>query len=225
MTAANLRPAGRLDVISDAICPWCWIGKRQLARALDALAAEGLTFAVHWRPFQLNPDMPAAGVERAAYRTAKFGSLERSRELDAQVAANGAAVGLEFRLERQARTPNTVAAHRVIRLAGENGVQDAVVEALFAAYFRDGRDIGDPTVLAAVAGGAGLDPAVTAVHLASDAGLAEVLEEDRMFRRAGISGVPSFALDGHVLFSGALPAEQMAGAFRRALHILRERAA
>jgi predicted DsbA family dithiol-disulfide isomerase len=111
----------RIDVVSDAICPWCWIGKRHLEGALARLADEGERFAVRWRPFQLNPDMPREGVERSAYRAAKFGSIERSSELDAQVAAAGAAAGLEFRFDRQRRTPNTVDAHRLIRHAGEIG--------------------------------------------------------------------------------------------------------
>ena len=220
MTAAPTR----IDVVSDAICPWCWIGKRHLEGALARLADGGERFDVHWRPFQLNPDMPREGVERDAYRAAKFGSLERSRELDAQVAAAGAAAGLEFRFDRQRRTPNTVDAHRLIRRAGEAGppAQDAVVEALFRAYFVEGRDIGDAAVLAEAAAEAGLEGA--AAFLASGGGEAEVREEDAGFRRLGISGVPSFALAGHVLFSGAVPAERMAEAFRRALEILRERA-
>ena len=229
MAEATARPAAgalsRIDVVSDAVCPWCWIGKRHLEGALARLADGGERFEVHWRPFQLNPDMPPEGVERAAYRAAKFGSLERSRELDAQVATAGAAVGLEFRLDRQRRTPNTVDAHRLIRHAGAVGGparQGTVVEALFRAYFHDGRDIGDPAVLAEAAAEAGLDDG--AAFLASGEGAAEVREEDAGFRRLGISGVPSFALAGHLLFSGAVPAERMADAFRRALAILRERA-
>lgn len=215
----------RLDVISDAICPWCWIGKRNLAGALAQLAEEGERFEVHWRPFQLNPDMPREGVERDAYRVAKFGSLERSRELDAQVAAAGASVGLEFRHDRMRRTPNTLDAHRLIRLAGESGpdLQDRIVEALFRAYFHEGRDIGSRAVLAEIAAGAGMDRAEAAAFLDSGAGEAEVRREDLRFRHAGLSGVPTFALEGHVLFSGAMPAERMALAFRRALSILRER--
>ncbi|RAI56295.1 disulfide bond formation protein DsbA [Roseicella frigidaeris] len=218
------RAASRIDVVSDAICPWCWVGKRNLRRALDLLAAEGEAFEVHWRPFQLNPDMPPEGVEREAYRAAKFGSLERSRELDAQVAAAGRAAGLEFRHALIRRTPNTVAAHRLIRLAGETGpaLQDRVVEALFQAYFHDGQDIGDRAVLAAIAAGEGLE---AGAHLMGEDGRAEVLAEDLGFRRAGISGVPSFALEGHVLFSGAMPGERIADALRRALAILRQHAA
>jgi predicted DsbA family dithiol-disulfide isomerase len=198
-------------VISDAICPWCWIGKRQLDTALTTLRQEGLRFSVHWRPFQLNPDMPAEGVERSAYRAAKFGSLERSRELDAQVAEAGRAVGLDFRHDRMQRTPNTVRAHRLIRFA-EGPLQHALVEALFRAYFHEGQDVGDTAVLAEVAAGVGLD---AAEFLAGQEQEEQVRAEDAYFRRIGISGVPSFALEGRVLFSGAWPADRMAELFAR----------
>jgi predicted DsbA family dithiol-disulfide isomerase len=201
----------RIDVISDAICPWCWIGKRQLDTALTTLRQEGLRFSVHWRPFQLNPDMPAGGVERSAYRAAKFGSLERSRELDAQVAEAGRAVGLDFRHDRMQRTPNTVRAHRLIRFA-EGPLQHALVEALFRAYFHEGQDVGDTAVLAEVAAGVGLD---AAEFLAGQEQEEQVRAEDAYFRRIGISGVPSFALEGRVLFSGAWPADRMAELFAR----------
>lgn len=223
---AQAAAPSRIDIVSDAICPWCWVGKRNLEAALAMLAAEGESFEIVWRPFQLNPDMPAEGVERAAYRAAKFGSETRGRELDAQVAAAGHAAGLAFRHDRMLRTPNTIDAHRLVRLAGEHGPvrQDAVMEAIFQAYFHDGRDIGSRAVLAAIAGEAGLDAAEVAGYLASEAGAAEVRAEDAGFRQGGLSGVPTFALDGHVLFSGAMPPGQIAVAFRRGLAILRERA-
>lgn len=216
-------PSGTIDVISDAICPWCWIGKRNMEAALAELGEQGLHFAVRWRPYQLNPDMPVEGVERAAYRTAKFGSLERSRQMDARLVEAGKVVGLDFRFDRMIRTPNTVAAHRVIRLAEAAGRQDAVVEALFRAYFNEGRDIGDHAVLAAVAAEAGLDG--VAAMLASDEGTQEVLAEDMAARRAGLDGVPSFLMERHLLFSGAMPGPNMADAFRRAHAILSARAA
>jgi len=206
-TGNRMEDARRLDVISDAICAWCWIGKRQLEAAL---AMMDRPFTVHWRPFQLNPDMPAEGVERAAYRAAKFGSLERSREADARVAEAGRAVGLEFRHDRMLRTPNTVKAHRLIRWAGPK--QNALMEALFQGYFQDGQDMGDDATLTALVAGVGLD---AAAFLASTAEDAEVRAEDAQFRRIGISGVPSFALDGRVMFSGALPAVSMVEAFSR----------
>jgi predicted DsbA family dithiol-disulfide isomerase len=219
------RDLNRLDIISDVICPWCYIGKRQLELALPELAAEGLTFAIHWNPFQLNPDMPAEGRDRMVYRMAKFGSAERCAEIDANITGVAAKLGLEFHLDRQSRTPNTVAAHRVIWLAGQHGVQDAVVEALFNGFFCQGRDIGDAATLADIANGAGLAGTLIQAMLASDDGLEYVLRGDAMARNAGISGVPSFALAGHVLFSGTQPAAQMVASFRHAHDVLSRRAA
>ncbi|MBV8408868.1 MAG: DsbA family oxidoreductase [Alphaproteobacteria bacterium] len=222
---AEATTIGSINVISDAICPWCYIGKRQLERALDLLEKQHLEFAVSWHPFQLNPDMPREGVDRAQYRLQKFGSAERSRQLDQRITDTAATVGLEFHLERLTRTPNTLNAHRLIRLAGQKGVQDGVVEALFEGYFCNGADIGDPAVLAELGAAGGLDRAEVAAMLAGDSGTREVLAGDRMARNAGISGVPSFALQGHVLFSGAVPAEEMAAAFHKAWDILKNRAA
>jgi len=210
-----------LDVISDAICPGCWIGKAQLDAALEELKQDGLEFRIRWRPFQLNPDMPAEGVARDAYRAGKFGSLERSRELDAQVADAGRAAGVTFRHDLMTRTPNTIAAHRVIRAAEEAGVQQAVVDALFHAYFQAGRDIGDAATLDEIADAAGL-PGMAAM-LAGDDHRDAVLAEDMAARRGGISGVPSFLMDRHLLFSGAMPAHRMEEAFRQANAILSAR--
>ncbi len=211
---------GRLEIVSDAICPWCYIGKRQFDRALPRIAAAGIRLAVHWRAFQLNPAMPVTGMARAEYRAAKFGSLARSAELDAQVTAAAADAGLAMRLDRIARTPNTVDAHRLIGLAARTGGQDVIVELLFAAYFIDGRDISDPAVLLDCADRAGLSREETAAWLAGDAGRAEVVAEDAGFRAAGLSGVPTFILEGHVLFSGALPADIMAEAITAAAKVL-----
>lgn len=218
-------PVGRIDVISDAICPWCYIGKRQLERALDILASNHCSITVAWHPFQLNPDMPLEGVEREKYRIAKFGSLERSKQLDQRITETAATVGLEFHLEKLTRTPNTVNAHRLIRFAGQKGVQDAVVEELFEGYFCKGADIGDAKILADIGAEGGLDRAEVLAMLAGDEGRKEVLAADQMARNAGVQGVPSFALQGHVLFSGAVPAEEMAQTFRRAWEILKNRAA
>jgi predicted DsbA family dithiol-disulfide isomerase len=212
-----------IDVISDAICPWCWIGKAHLDAALAELRQDGLEFRIRFRPFQLNPDMPEEGVERDAYRAAKFGSLERSRQLDAQVADAGRAAGLAFRHDLMRRTPNTIAAHRVIRAAEQAEVQEAVVDALFRAYFQQGRDIGDAAVLDEIAAVAGL-PGMAAM-LAGDDHRDAVLAEDMAARRGGISGVPSFLMDRHLLFSGAMPGPRMAEAFRQADAILSGREA
>ena len=154
--ASGAKATLAIEVISDAICPWCWVAKRRLDRAIAALAPD-ITASVAWLPFELNPEMPKAGVDRRAYRSAKFGSWQRSQALDAQVAAAGRSDGLVFNHDRMERTPNTVDAHRLIWLAGQHGKQDAIVEGLFAAYFNEGRDVGDATVLAEIGASVGLD--------------------------------------------------------------------
>jgi predicted DsbA family dithiol-disulfide isomerase len=200
-----------IDVISDVICPWCFIGKRRLEKALAGRPA-----TVRWHPFQLNPNMPREGVDRKTYRVQKFGSWERSRELDAQVAAAGLGEGLAFHFDRMARTPNTLDAHRIIWLAGEKGVQDAVVEALFRAYFTDGLDLADRSTLARVAAEAGLDREEIDGLLAGDEGLAAVRAGEEQARRLGVSGVPFFVVNGRVALSGAQPPEQFLAAFEQA---------
>ena len=214
-------PVGmRVDIVLDAICPWCYVGKRQLERALAVLAAEGLSFQVHWNPFQLNPDMPKEGRDRAAYRAWKFGSAEKSAALDQRITDAAAAVGLGFRTDLMTRTPNTIDAHRLIWFAGQNGDQDAAMEAVFKAYFIEGRDIGEPAVLVDCAVQAGLPRRQTAEFLAGDVAAAEMAAADRAAREAGVSGVPSFFLDGYSLFSGTMPGEIIADAIRRGRDIL-----
>lgn len=200
-----------IDVISDVICPWCFIGKRRLEKALNGRPA-----SVRWHPFELNPDMPREGIERKAYRIKKFGSWERSQELDADVAAAGQGEGIAFNFDRQSRTPNTLDAHRVIWIAGERGVQDAVVEALFQAYFTDGHDLSDRGTLAGVAAGAGLDRAEIDELLASDKGLDVIRAAEEQARRLGVSGVPFFVVNGRVALSGAQPPELFRQAFEQA---------
>ena len=215
----------RLDVYSDVICPWCYIGKQHMQMALRALEAEGLRFDVGWRPFQLNPDMPAGGVPRDEYRRAKFGSLERSRQLDAQVAEAARAAGLEIRHDRMQRTPNTLDAHRLICWAATQGGQDQLVDGLFAAYFVEGKDVGDRDTLVELAGAAGLDRKAAADYLAGDAGRREVLAEDEAVREAGLTGVPTFVLDRHVLFAGAVPPDVFAEALSKAQRVISNHAA
>jgi predicted DsbA family dithiol-disulfide isomerase len=221
----------RIDIVSDVICPWCFIGKRHLEQALAMLEQEGLHFSVHWNAFQLNPDMPASGASRLEYRIAKFGSLAKSQALDARITETAAGAGLDFHLERLTRTPNTVDAHRLVMLAGQlepqtrAGLQDALMEAVFRAYFIDGRDPGDHAVLADAAVSVGLERDPILAFLASGDARDAVLTADMSARGAGVNGVPSFFLDGHGLFSGALPAEAMADAFRRAHQVLAAQAA
>ena len=202
-----------IDVYSDVICPWCFIGKRRMERGL---ALAGMSATVRWHPFELNPDMPREGVERRAYRVKKFGSWERSLELDAQVGRAFAGEGIVFNPEGMARTPNTFDAHRVVWLAGEKGVQDAVVEALFRAYFTDGRDLSDRATLATVAVEGGLDATEVDELLAGDRGAAEVRRWEQKGQRLGISGVPFFVISGKVALSGAQPPEMFRRAFEQA---------
>lgn len=202
-----------VDVISDVICPWCFIGKRRLEKAL---AAHGGPAKVRWLPFQLNPAMPTEGISRREYRTRKFGSWERSLELDAAVAAAGQAEGIPFVLDRIERTPNTLDAHRLIWLAGTEDVQDAVVEAIFRAYFTEGRDISRrPTLLDVVAEG-GLDRRKAEVMLDNDGGMEAMQEADEQARRFRVEGVPFFVINGSLTLSGARQPEAFLEAFRQA---------
>jgi predicted DsbA family dithiol-disulfide isomerase len=203
-----------VDVISDAICPWCWVGKRRLEKAVAAVAGTH-EVAIRWHPFQLNPNMPPEGMERRAYRTAKFGSWERSLELDARLAAVGAGEGIEFVFDKIARTPNTLDAHRLIRLAGGHRVQEAVVEALFKAYFTEGRDISNRGSLLDVAAEAGLDRDRAGAELAGDGGLAEVRAAEGEARRLGVEGVPFFIVNGELALSGAQEPPTFLAAFER----------
>jgi predicted DsbA family dithiol-disulfide isomerase len=225
----TLNPAAaagtRIDIVSDAICPWCYIGKRQMERALATLGREGLSFSIHWNPFQLNPDMAKEGVDRAEYRAWKFGSAAKAAALDARIVDAAAQVGLEFHPERIKRTPNTIDAHRLIWFAGQKDAQDETMETVFRAYFIDARDIGQHSVLADCAAAAGLDPREVTAFLSGELADKEMRAADQAARQAGVSGVPSFFLDGYGLFSGAQPADAMANAFRQGNKALRERAA
>lgn len=191
----------RVDIVSDVICPWCYIGKRRLEKAL-ALRPE-VSIDTSWRPFQLNPDIPAEGIDRRAYLAAKFGGSAHAERIYANVTEAGASVGIPFAFDRIRRTPNTRDAHRLIRYATAQDRVDAVVEALFQGYFTAGRDIGDRETLAEIAGEAGLDAGETAKWLASPAEVEQVLAEDRSARRLGINAVPCFIFEGQYAVSGA----------------------
>jgi len=202
-----------VEVVSDVICPWCYVGKRRLEQAAT-LVGHDLRLSIRWRPFQLNPTMPKGGLDRRIYRTAKFGLWERSQAPDAHVAAVGREAGITFRHDLMTRTPNTFDAHRLIWLAGQDGKQGEVIEALFRAYFTEGRDIADPTVLADVAEEAGLARTRVSAALEHNAGATEVAEEEAQARRLGIAGVPTVLIGGTPIFSGALKAEVIAAKLR-----------
>jgi predicted DsbA family dithiol-disulfide isomerase len=198
-----------IEIASDVVCPWCYIGKRRLEKALESLKGE-VEARIEWLPFQLNPGMPAGGMARADYRRQKFGSLEKGRALDARVAQEGAGEGIAFAFDRMQRTPNTIAAHRLIDLAQKQGKGDAVVDALFRAYFEEARDIGDESVLKEIAERAGV------TGQADEKILEDVKEKEERVRDLGISGVPTFIFDRTSGLSGAYPPEQLAQAIREA---------
>lgn len=203
-----------IEIVSDVICPWCFIGKRRLEKAL-ALLGDEVEVEVAWLPFQLNPGMPAEGIARADYRRAKFGE-QRSRELDARVAAEAAGEGLAFTLERQARTPNTFAAHQLIDLAQERGAGEAVVEALFRAYFEQARDTGDREVLREIAAECGVAPEELQARWADEADRRRLADLEERMKALGISGVPTFIFGRRLAVSGAQPPETLAAAIREA---------
>ncbi len=199
--------SGPLSIVvySDVICPWCYVGKRRLEAALSGPdVPEQVSFA--WRPFQLNPDMPAEGITRAEYRMRKFGA-ERAAELDRNMTETGREVGIDFAFDRMQRTPNTRLAHRLIWEAGRQGRQDGLIDGLFRAYFEDALDIGSADVLTRLAADAGLDAAGAAEALGGDDSLQAVVELEEQGRRMGIQGVPFFVLLGKYGISGAQPPE------------------
>ena len=188
-----------LDIFSDTICPWCFVGKRRLSRALAARPQPRM--AIRWRAFQLNPGMPTDGMVRERYIDAKFGSPERAKRIYEAVSAVGASEGIQFNFEAIKRTPNTILSHRLLRRAGKEDKQDALLEAMFQAYFVEGRDIGNAQVLGEIGELVGL--AGSGAYLAGTEGLEEVRAEDSLARRQGINGVPCFIFNYRFLLSGA----------------------
>jgi predicted DsbA family dithiol-disulfide isomerase len=201
-----------IDVISDVICPWCFMGKRRLEKAIAAHQHE---VRVRWLPFQLNPTMPKEGISRREYRTKKFGSWERSLELDARLIEVGKAEGINFAFDKIERTPNTLESHRLIWLADKEGVQGAVVEALFRAYFTEGRDISNRQRLIDVVADAGLDRGKAEDLLKGDGGLEAIREAEELSRRFRVDGVPFFIINGKITLSGAQQPDTFLAAFRQ----------
>jgi predicted DsbA family dithiol-disulfide isomerase len=191
----------RIDIFSDTVCPWCFIGKRRLERALGDDLPEDLE--IQWRAFQLNPEMPAEGMDRRAYLEAKFGGAEGARRVYDQIMQAGQGEGIDFQFNVIPRTPNSVQSHRLIRFAMNQGKEDAVVERLFTGYFLEGKDIGDNQVLADLAEASGLRRGEVETFLAGDELREEVLGEDLYARQQGINGVPCFIFNGRYALSGA----------------------
>lgn len=195
----------KLDIMSDPICPWCYIGKTHLDRALADHPDH--PFTIEWHPFQLNPDMPAEGMDRRAYLEGKFGGKEGAVRAYAPVVEHAQQAGLNINFEGMKRTPNTLNAHRLIHWAGIEGRQTAAVSALFTAYFVDARDIGDAEVLADIADSIEMDAAVVARLLASDVDAEDIRKRDAHSRQMGISSVPTFIVAGKHAVPGAQPPE------------------
>jgi predicted DsbA family dithiol-disulfide isomerase len=193
--------AVKLDILSDPICPWCYIGKVQLERALAERPDH--PFVVEWHPFQLNPDMPREGVDRQAYLKSKFG--DRAEEIYGQIAQHFETIGVEANLDAIPRTPNTLDAHRMIHWAGIEGKQNAMVDALFRANFVEGRDIGNREVLADIADGIGMDASVVLRLLESDADEQAIRDRDAHSREMGVNAVPTFIVASRHAVPGAQP--------------------
>lgn len=195
----------KLDIMSDPICPWCYIGKAHLDKALAERPDH--PFTIEWHPFQLNPEMPAGGMDRRAYLEAKFGGQQGAVKAYAPVVKHAEKAGLKIDFEGMKRTPNTLDAHRLIHWAGIEGRQTAAVSALFTAYFVEARDIGDHEVLADVADGIEMDAAVVRRLLESDVDAQEIRDRDAHSRSMGINSVPTFIVGGRHAVPGAQPPE------------------
>lgn len=201
-----------IDVVSDVICPWCFLGKRRLDAAIAQL--EGLDVDVAWRPFMLDPNIPKEGLSRQDYMRAKFGE-ERLKTIHDPLIKAGREDGVPYRFEAITRTPNTLDAHRVIRWAHVNGKQHELAERLFMAYWNEGKDVGDHAVLAEAAGDVGMNRDKVLADLATDLDAEKVLGEIAMAGRMGVTGVPTFILGQKYGVVGAQPAEVLADAIRK----------
>ena len=201
-----------IEVYSDVVCPWCYVGKRRLEQALSQVGGDITTT---WRPFQLNPTMPKDGMDRTAYLEAKFGSLDSFRQLEEHVQVAGASERITFAFEKIARTPNTFAAHRLIWFGAQESCLNAVVDSLFQGYFEEGADIGSIPTLVGLATRAGLNQACVERMFQSDEGTAEVKTEEAAGHKLGIRGVPYFIMNGTYAISGAQPVETFVSTLKR----------
>lgn len=200
-----------IDIISDTICPWCLIGKRRFERALAQ--RPDLEVQIDWRPYQLNPEMPRAGLDRKSYLEAKFGGPERAQQVYDRIRDAGVEEGIDFDFQGIPRTPNTIDSHRLIHWAANAGVQDMVVERLFQAYFEHGEDIGDRLVLLDIAEASGMDRGLVADLLEEEADAELIRKEDGLAREMGVQGVPCFIIDRKYVVSGAQDPEVFLKAF------------
>ena len=222
MTATATTSPLNIDIVSDVVCPWCYIGKRHVEAAIAQFSAKrpGVAVTIRWHPFQLNPDLPPEGTDRKAYLEAKFGGPQRAAEIYARVSAAGRNAGLALNFDGIQRQPNTLMAHALIAYAQSiegGGHADAIVERLFKAYFVDGRFIGDIEVLVAIAAECGLDAEATRAVLSEPSTLEQIAALDSSVRRQGISGVPFLIFNQKLALSGAQPPEVMLDAMTKSL--------
>ena len=208
----------QIDVISDVVCPWCFIGKRNLEQALETWRAKhpDETPSVRWHPFQLNPQLPGSGVPRKQYLENKFGGPERAKEIYARVSAAGKRAGIDFAFDNIQVQPNTIDAHRLMHYAGAHDRQDEMAEAIFRCYFVEGADLTDKDTLADIAAQAGMNREEVAAYLASDTDRALIEEQDRRSRAIGVEGVPFFIFNQRLALSGAQPPEVIVEAMEKA---------
>nr|WP_245216813.1 DsbA family oxidoreductase [Neoroseomonas nitratireducens] len=191
----------QIEVVFDLVCPWCYLGTRRLRRALRA--RPDIVADLHWRPFLLNPDIPAGGLPRHEFLTRKFGGEERARRLHATIAELGVAEGVPFHFERIRRMPSSLDAHRLVRFASRDGLAEPMVDALFHAHFAEGADLGDDIALVALAARVGLDPVQVRRFLDSGSEADAVHAENLRAHRLGINGVPCFVMGGRHAIAGA----------------------
>lgn len=208
------KPSITVDVVSDVVCPWCYLGKRRLEEAIRLTPDVDVT--VRWRPYQLDPSVPPEGMDRRDYFTRKFGSADAVADAHRRLTEYGADVGIDYRFDDMTRAANTIDAHRLVRWAAAEGKQEAMVERLFRANFTDAVDIGDRAVLARLAGEVGMDAGQVATRLATDEDRDAVLAEIDDAQRTGVTGVPTFVIDRRYGVVGAHPAEQIAAAIKQA---------
>ncbi|MHA1523267.1 MAG: DsbA family oxidoreductase [Alphaproteobacteria bacterium] len=205
--------AFHVDIISDVMCPWCYIGKRRFER-LAALRPD-FSFQISWRPFQLDPTLPPEGLDRSLYLTRKFGDAQGIEAVYDPIRAAGIAENIAFDFDAIATSPNTLGAHRLIAWAHDAGTADQIVEALFISFFIEGRDIGNNEVLAEIAKGCGMDGARVLARLSSDEDLEKTRQAADQAREMGVSGVPTYIIDKHYVVEGAQSPENLASAFDR----------
>lgn len=212
----------RIDIVSDVVCPWCFVGKRRLEKALAE--RPDLEVEIFWQPFQLNPDMPEEGMDHREYYLKKFGGEERVEALTTMMSEAGASEGIAFDFKNIPRAPNTLAAHRLVHWAGPMDLQDAVVEALFKAYFQEGRDVGDHPTLIEIGAAAGMDADILTGLYKEGSDVDVVTEAVKTGQEMGISGVPCFIIDWKFAVQGAQPPEQLLQVIDRALRAATEAA-